>query len=72
MYRACLKIPRGAVFEQRAGWRVVPIIGRDEGENPQGEARIQFGYLVRGLKGFVRVSGFGKAIKDRVHSWDYI
>jgi hypothetical protein len=51
---------------------VVPIIGRDEGENPQGEARIQFGYLVRGLKGFVRVSGFGKAIKDRVHSWDYI
>ena len=32
--RACLKIPRGAVFEERAGWRVVPIIGRDEGEHP--------------------------------------
>jgi hypothetical protein len=33
-FRAFLKIARGAVFEQRAGWRVVPIIGRDEGEYP--------------------------------------
>jgi hypothetical protein len=25
-----------AVFEEKAGWQVVPIIGRDEGESPYG------------------------------------
>jgi hypothetical protein len=28
------KIIGDAVFEEKAGWRVVPIIGRDEGASP--------------------------------------